>query len=219
MDIVLGGYQPLGGGWIATDVDIRVGGKSVQREQYADLRANVELPASLFDPHQWPAGAPPSPASGPALPANTTVILVRHAEKVDDSSDPVLSAAGTARAVALADSLAHAGISGIIVTQLQRTRLTAQPLATRLGIEPVVVPAGIPGVDHAAAVTATIRDRFAGKTVLVVGHSNTIPAIIRALGVTEAVTIGDGDYGDVFTVNADAGGRISIGRGKLGGTR
>lgn len=60
MDIALNGYQPLGGGWIATDVDIRVGGKSVQREQYADLRANVDLPPSMFDPHQWPAGAPPA---------------------------------------------------------------------------------------------------------------------------------------------------------------
>ena len=56
MDISLRGYQPLGGGWIATDVDIRMGGKSVQREQYADLRANVDLPPSMFDPHQWPAG-------------------------------------------------------------------------------------------------------------------------------------------------------------------
>ena len=59
LDIALGGYQPLGGGWIATDVDIRSGGKSVQREQYADLRADVSLPASMFDPHQWPAAAPP----------------------------------------------------------------------------------------------------------------------------------------------------------------
>lgn len=55
MDIALNGYQPLGGGWIATDVDIRSGGRSIQREQYADLRADVDLPASMFDPHQWPA--------------------------------------------------------------------------------------------------------------------------------------------------------------------
>lgn len=59
LDVMLNGYQPLAGGWIATDVDIRIGGKSVQREQYADLRGNVDLPLSLFDPHQWPAGAPP----------------------------------------------------------------------------------------------------------------------------------------------------------------
>lgn len=62
LDISLNGYTPLGGGWIATDVDIKAGGTSVQREQYADLRANVRLPASLFDPHQWPVGAPPTQA-------------------------------------------------------------------------------------------------------------------------------------------------------------
>jgi phosphohistidine phosphatase SixA len=216
MDIILGGYQPLGGGWIATDVDIRMGGKSVQREQYADLRANVDLAPSMFDPHQWPVGAPPAPASGPSMPPNTTVILVRHAEKIDDSSDPALSAAGSARAIVLADSLAHAGISGIIVTQLQRTRLTAQPLATRLGLEPVVVPAGAPGVDHAAAVAALIRDRFAGKTVLVVGHSNTVPTIIHALGIGDPVTIADSEYDAMFTVRTDAGGRPTLERSRFG---
>ncbi len=65
LDIALGGYQPLGGGWIATDVDIRSGGKSIQREQYADLRADVDLPASMFDPHQWPAAAPPAETHSP----------------------------------------------------------------------------------------------------------------------------------------------------------
>lgn len=216
MDIALNGYQPLGGGWIATDVDIRIGGKSVQREQYADLRANVDLPASMFDPHQWPAGAPPAPASGAALPANTTIILVRHAEKADTTSDPVLSAAGTARASALADSLAHSGIAGIIVTPLQRTRQTAQPLATRLGLDPIVVPVGGPVADHATGVAALIRDRFAGKKVLVVGHSNTIPAIIRALGIADAVTIPDWEYDDMFVVKADAGGRVTLERSNFG---
>ena len=216
MDIALGAYQPLGGGWIATDVDIRMAGKSIQREQYADLRANVDLPSSMFDPHQWPVGAPPATASGGAIPPNTTIILVRHAEKADTTSDPMLSAAGTARADALADSLAHSGIAGIIVTQLQRTRLTAQPLAARLGVVPVVVQAGTPGVDHAAAVAALIRDRFAGKTVLVVGHSNTVPAIIRALGITDIVTIPDWEYDDMFTVKTDAGGRATLARSRFG---
>lgn len=215
-DILLGGYQPLAGGWIATDVDIRIGGRSVQREQYADLRGNVDLPLSLFDPHQWPVATPAQPSSGPALPPNTRVILVRHAEKADATADPVLSDAGQERARALADSLAHSGIAGIIVTQLQRTRLTAQPLASRLGLVPAVVPAGAPGVDHAAAVAAMIRERFAGKTVLVVGHSNTVPAIIRALGVSDAVTIPDGEYDDLFVVTTGATGGATLARSRYG---
>ena len=216
MDIALNDYRPLGGGWIAADVDIKSGGQTIQREQYADLRANVDLPASMFDPHQWPAGAPPAPANGPGAAPNTTIILVRHAEKADASADPVLSDAGLRRANVLADSLAHAGISGVIVTQFQRTRLTAGPLATRLGLEPIVVTAGGAAADHAGAVTAIIRDRFAGRTVLVVGHSNSVPAIIRALGVPSDVSIPDWEYDDMFVVKTDATGRASLIRSRYG---
>ena len=170
---------------------------------------------------QRPATATPSPlppppaATAPAF-ASTTVILVRHAEKADASADPVLSAAGAQRAALLADSLAHAGISAIVVTQFQRTRLTAQPLASRLGITPSVVAAGSPGVDHAAAVAALIRDRFAGQTVLVVGHSNSVPAIIKALGVTAAVAIADWEYDDLFVVKFDAAGQPALVRSRYG---
>lgn len=215
MDIVLNDYRPLGGGWIAADVDIRVNGKSIQREQYADLRANVDLPASMFDPRQWPAG-PPRGASAASAPPGTTIILVRHAEKADASADPVLSEAGARRARALADSLARRGISGIVVTQFQRTRLTAQPLASRLGVEPVVVQAGGAMADHARAVVAVIRERFAGKTVLVVGHSNSVPAIIRALGIEAPVEIPDWEYDDLYVVTADAAGRATLARSRYG---
>jgi phosphohistidine phosphatase SixA len=215
-DVLLGDYQPLGGGWIATDVDIRIGGKSVQREQYADLRANVELAPSFFDPHQWPVGAPPQPASAVTLPPNTRVILVRHAEKADSSADPALSEAGQARARALADSLAGSRVAAIFVSQMQRTRLTAQPLAARLGLEPIVVPVGGPLPEHALAVASAIRARFAGKTVLVVGHSNTVPAIIRALGSGDAVAIPDWEYDDVFTVTSGPGGNVTLTRSRYG---
>ncbi|HEX2778435.1 MAG TPA: histidine phosphatase family protein [Gemmatimonadaceae bacterium] len=209
LDISLGGYQPAGEGWIATDVDMRSGGKSVQREQYADVRANVELPVSMFDPHQW---AVATASSG----AETTVILVRHAEKIDASADAALSDAGTRRARALADSLARMRIGGIITTQFQRTQLTAQPLAERLGLTPVIVNAGAGAPDHVAAVVATIRNQFAGRAVLVVGHSNTVPAIIRALGVSEPVTIPDEAYDDFFVVRARPDGTATLVRSRYG---
>ena len=162
--------------------------------------------------------AQPTPGNGTTAAASptTTVILVRHAEKADASADPVLGDAGTRRANLLADSLAHAGISAVIVTQFQRTRLTAQPLATRLGLEPVVVTAGGAAPNHAAAIAATIRERFAGRTVLVVGHSNTVPAIIHALGVTPDVTIPDWEYDDMFVVKIDSAGRATLTRSHYG---
>ena len=73
----------------------------------------------------------------PAAAQETTVVLVRHAEKVDESADAALSAAGLARAAALGAALEHAGVRAIFVTQFQRTRGTAEPLATRLGLEAV----------------------------------------------------------------------------------
>ena len=201
LDVSLGGYERAGDGWIATDVDMKANGRSVQREQYADVRANVDLASSMFDPRQFPL-------------AVTTVYLVRHAEKADTTRDPVLSAAGTRRANALADSLARARIDAIVVTELQRTRLTADPIAQRLGLTPIVIPAAGATEAHVAAVAGTILNRFAGKTVLVVGHSNTVPAIIRALGVAEPVTIADPEYDAFFVVRVRPDGTATLTRSR-----
>jgi broad specificity phosphatase PhoE len=74
------------------------------------------------------------------LPACTTkYYLVRHAEKQDDSSNALLSAAGLARANILRDSLLGKGIDRVFASTFQRTQQTAQPLATALDLpfEPV----------------------------------------------------------------------------------
>ena len=65
----------------------------------------------------------------------TVVYLVRHAEKVDESRDPPLSAAGLERAALLAEMLRDAGITHLHSTDLERTRDTAAPLARRLSLE------------------------------------------------------------------------------------
>ena len=53
MDIRLGGYVPLAGGWLATKIAMSVGGAPVQTEEYSEWKANVDLPAALFDPATW----------------------------------------------------------------------------------------------------------------------------------------------------------------------
>ena len=137
-------------------------------------------------------------AAGSALAQSaTTVILVRHAEKVDDSADPVLSDAGTARAEALADALADAGVTAIITTQFERTRRTGAPLGERVGITPIVVAAT--GRTHVDDVAARVRELGPG-TVVVVGHSNTVPAIIRALGGPDVGEIPDSAYDHLFVL-------------------
>ena len=139
--------------------------------------------------------------------APTTVILVRHAEKVDASADPELSKEGQARALALARVLADAGVSEIYTTQFRRTNLTAEPLARKLKIEPKVIEAA---TTYAAEVTARIRKERMGKVTLVVGHSNTIGLLLRELGVTTPVTMTDKEYGDLFICTIPPYGEPSV---------
>ena len=120
----------------------------------------------------------PRPIERPAL-----VLLVRHAEKAQEpAGDPPLTAAGAERARALAEALRDAKVTAIVTTQLRRTRDTAQPLAAALGLTPDVVPVGDEDTEVHARAVATAVLRHAGGVVLVVGHSDSVPAIIAALG-------------------------------------
>jgi phosphohistidine phosphatase SixA len=114
--------------------------------------------------------------------APTLVILVRHAEKAMlPADDPDLTPAGQARATALTTALESSGVDVIITTEFRRTRETAAPLAAARHIEPIVVQSSSDTAAHARAVAAEIA-RHQGHTILVVGHSNTVPAIVSALG-------------------------------------
>lgn len=116
-----------------------------------------------------------------------TVILVRHAEKADQSTDPVLSEAGEARARALAERLSDQRPRMIIRTPLRRNGMTAAGLTeqTEDGRRPTVAVVPIQGRSlrqHVDEVVRLIREQSPDTTVLVVGHSNTVPLIARALG-------------------------------------
>jgi phosphohistidine phosphatase SixA len=139
-------------------------------------------------------------AAAPALAQPTVVIVVRHAEKAAaPADDPPLTEAGAARARALAATLADADVGAVITTQYLRTRETARPLAEARGITPEVVRAGGPVAAHAKAVADAAR-AHAGKTVLVVGHSNTVTQIVEALGGPRARDLCDSEYSWLFTV-------------------
>ncbi|HYD51952.1 MAG TPA: phosphoglycerate mutase family protein [Gemmatimonadaceae bacterium] len=143
------------------------------------------------------------------LAATTTVILVRHAERAGEpAADPGITPAGEARARSLVQVVKDAGVGAIVTTQFQRTKLTAQPAAEALGITPEVVAAS--GQDHPQAVARYIKEKHAGKTVLVVGHSNTINAIALALGAPHPGVIEDSVYDNLFVVTfgMDGKGRL-----------
>lgn len=127
-----------------------------------------------------------------------TVILVRHAEKADQSADPALSEAGQARAAALAAELADAHPGYVFVSPLQRTALTAAPTAVANALTPEVFSLAGGGAAHVAAIADRIHALPEDAVVLVVGHSNTVPLIARALGY-EAADMPDCEY-DRMTV-------------------
>jgi broad specificity phosphatase PhoE len=126
--------------------------------------------------------------------AQVTVIFTRHAEKAaTPAKDPPLTEAGKKRADLLASMLADSGVAAIYVTELQRTQQTAAPLAARVHIKPTVMPA-----KDTAALVKAIRARQSGVAV-VVGHSNTLPDIISALGGPK-VEISDPQYDNLFVL-------------------
>lgn len=131
----------------------------------------------------------------PAWAAEPTIFLVRHAEKAEATTgnpkDPELSEIGRRRAESLALTLKDAGITSIYVTELKRTQQTAEPLARSADLRPSVVPA-----KDAPALVTRLNDMIGN--VLVVGHSNTIPEIIKALGAPEPVAIADSEYDNLF---------------------
>jgi broad specificity phosphatase PhoE len=149
-------------------------------------------------------------ASAQSTPAgSTTIIIVRHGEKAaEPAADPPLTPAGVVRARALADLVKDAGVTAIVSTQLQRTRLTVAPTAAKLGITAEIIDARLTPRATADSILAKHR----GQTVLVSGHSNTVPAIIAAFGAPQPADICDSGYDNVFVVTVPPSGGASVTR-------
>lgn len=110
----------------------------------------------------------------------TVLFLLRHAEKAAaPPKDPPLTDTGTARARALAELLGDAGVTHLFASEFARTQQTLAPLAEKCG-KPVTVA----GAADVAGLAKQLKALPAGSTVVVAGHSNTIPALVRALGGT-----------------------------------
>ena len=135
----------------------------------------------------------------------TTVILVRHAEKDNDgTNDPDLTPEGNERARKLATLFSSASIDAVYSTRFKRTRNTVTPLAHQKGKEVVVYDNIVPEtIDQ-------ILSRHNGKTILVVGHSNTIPQLAnQLLGKDQFQMFADSDYGNIIVVSIVEKGRVA----------
>jgi phosphohistidine phosphatase SixA len=130
----------------------------------------------------------------PAADSAPVIFIVRHAEKAPTGGDdPDLSLAGQKRAEALARILNDPQITSVFVTEFKRTQETAVPTATAAHVTPTVVRA-----NDVLGLVAKLR-RLSGNA-LVLGHGNTIPDLVKAIGITTPINIPDDDYSEVFVV-------------------
>jgi 2,3-bisphosphoglycerate-dependent phosphoglycerate mutase len=124
--------------------------------------------------------------------AQTTFILVRHAEKEVGSTDPSLSPAGQQRALALTRILEQQKVDAIYSTNFNRTKDTVKPLADTKGIT-IQTYEKEPDID---------RLQKTGGTVVICGHSNTIPTLAnKLLGKQQFANFTDDDYGNLLIIN------------------
>ena len=135
--------------------------------------------------------------------AQRAVFVVRHAEKQTESNEPgvPLSEAGRARANRLAALLKNAGVTAIYSTDFVRTLDTAEPLARALKIAVRKYSAtGADGNPDLKPLAARLKAEHPRDVILVVGHSNTVPPLLKALGCAEDITISASQYDDLFAV-------------------
>jgi broad specificity phosphatase PhoE len=141
--------------------------------------------------------------SAASASAQQTIFVVRHAERADagasaagmvaPAADPPLSAAGRERAIRLASMLRSANIKHIFTTEFRRTQETAAPLAEQLKLTPVVSGSKDP-------MPLVSRLRQVSGNVLIVGHSNTVPELLKGLGLKDEIKIPEAEYDNLFIV-------------------
>lgn len=142
----------------------------------------------------------------------TTVILIRHGERnnpTPTNSDPHLNNAGKARSNKLIHVLGQSGIKAIYTSHFVRAKETAQPLAAHLELSTTVL-------DEPLQIKSDILSNHVGKTVLVVGHSDTVPGLINQLGAGSMPIINDSEFDNMYIVKIFSQTGASVTRLKYG---
>lgn len=143
------------------------------------------------------------------LPGNTTIYIVRHAEKdVSDpkNQDPELSAEGRERADALANKLKDIKLDAAFATKYKRTIQTAYNSAKSSNIEVQTYEA-----HDSRGIAELVKTKFTKKKVLIIGHSNTVFKLLEAFGVRRPLAaLTDEDYDFFFELNIDPKGKAEL---------
>ncbi|HOY04905.1 MAG TPA: phosphoglycerate mutase family protein [Saprospiraceae bacterium] len=136
----------------------------------------------------------------------TTFIVLRHAETSGSGSDPNLSAAGMARADELRRILGNVPLAAVFSSNYNRTRQTAQPTATDKSLN-----VNIYDPLNQSPLVDEWLSAYRGQTVLVLGHSNTVPALLNLfLGSNEYSNLPDTEYNNLFIATVSERGRAKV---------
>lgn len=138
--------------------------------------------------------------AAPSAFAHKAIFIVRHGEKASSTDpDTRLALQGEDRALKLASMLRNAGVTHVFVSDKKRTQQTAQELVDQRGLAAPVV---LPSTDTKKLVEQ-LKAAPKDAVILVVGHSDTIPAILKGLGINDDVVIKEDQYGRLFLVTSD----------------
>ena len=128
-----------------------------------------------------------------ATPAQPNIYVMRHLHTPAGVSDPDLTDEGKKYAAAVSHSFQRDPPDVIYVSSTKRAQQTAAPLAERLKLTPKIYdPRDTPGL--IASVSAETG------TVLIVGHSNTVPDIVEKLGGQRPDDLSHEDFGDIWHI-------------------
>src|SRR6185369_5423309 len=140
----------------------------------------------------------------------TTIVLVRHAEKVMGTiEDPPLAADGVRRAERLAQMFGEVksgnGLDAVYASDTKRSQQTVAPLVSRLGINPIVYPAA----DVDGTTRKVLREHRGGRA-LIVAHSTTLPVLVQKLSGQAVPEIPEEEYDNIYVVTVPSFGRSSV---------
>lgn len=149
--------------------------------------------------------------------STTAIFIVRHAEKASEpADDPGLSEIGRQRAEDLARLLQYATVGQapdyVFVSQYRRSTDTVEPLIRDTGR-----PVNEYRAEDSKALVRELLSNYRGKTVLVVGHSNTVPELVRLLGSRVPVpAMTEDDYDNLYLITIPRFGKVKTLRFKYG---
>ncbi|HOY31183.1 MAG TPA: phosphoglycerate mutase family protein [Bacteroidales bacterium] len=131
----------------------------------------------------------------------TTIYLVRHAEKKNETDTSSLTGKGVTRSYALRDTMLKKNIRHIYVSTARRTQLTARPTADTLHLTPIIYPGTQSLID-------SLQTYRISTNIFVVAHSNTIPVIIDSL-MKAPQHLPYADFDDFYTVKISWGNEVT----------